>query len=410
MRPHICSAAVLSTILLMAQAAPAADVPVETGYRQHIESGVATATALSGLTETAISPLFGVTVRSAVVYFRTDENVRDALPWYYQPEFWVSLSIILVLLAAKGTVCEAMPFLKKPLDAAALIAGKPAALLAMPFVLGAFADSIVQPTLQVGSTLSAILFPSAQASIGSIASDTGTALAYAVCIVAGAVAYLAVWLVADTVDVFILLSPFPGVDAALKGARLAFIGALAALTATSPLAGMAACVIIIIIALYLAGWSFRLSVFGWVFAFDIILWRNRFEPDGETGAAAFSGSGLRGTVPMRTYGYLRRGDDGNLAFSYRPFLVGMRKTAAIADAPQRHAVGEGLLYPALLHMDAADRRTTVINFPPRYRGSEEALRAAFGAAGVEATMLLRGVRSCWNWITGRGPSVKTTAA
>ena len=76
----------------------------------------------------------------------------------------------------------------------------------------------------------------------------------------------------------------------------------------------------IIVSYFVAGWAFRLTVFGSVFCWDFLtLRRHRFVP-AENDNRMFAGPQLTG-VPVRSYGRLQQRTEGGLEFVYRPWLV-----------------------------------------------------------------------------------------
>jgi hypothetical protein len=157
------------------------------------------------------------------------------------------------------------------------------------------------------------------------------------------------------------------------------------LTATlNPWIGAALSVVVIIVAYLVAGWAFRLTVFGSVFSWDFFTLRRaryRVRPD----VNKLFASGNLPEVPARTYGRLRRSDTG-LTFTYRPWLVLAEKSAAVPAAGL--VVGKGLFFSTVL---SAENETWFL-LPPRYRGHEEQLSQTYGLGGVKAA----GLRRAWN--------------
>lgn len=343
---------------------------------QHSSSGERMNQAFVALTGEAINPLFGVTVLGVYNYFRTDEAFRHLLPVYYQPEVWIPLVIIMLLMLFNSTICEAIPFLKIPLNALGDVVNKAGAIVVMPMVIKMFADSVAAPIGNQFAWLADGMFPAAYAAESAAASGGVWSVAgWIIGAAVGVVVYLAVWLTFNMVDVLILICPFPGVDAALKTFRLSIIGILAGTNQISPTAALIIALAVVLVSFLMAGWSFRLSVFGFVYSTDLLFFRK--VPVSDAGVTAFSGDGLlaRRKLPMRTLGRLEKGADGRLAFSYRPWLVFGRKRIELGE-PGEFACGRGLLNPFLVADGQTD--TPLLRLPPRYRGQEPVMTAAFG--------------------------------
>ena len=85
--------------------------------------------------------------------------------------------------------------------------------------------------------------------------------------------------------------------------------------------------IIIGLAYFIAGWSFRLSHFGLVFVWDFVTRRrNRFVPD-QSANRMFLARKIN-EVPIRSYGKLLRDAQGSLVLIHRLWLV-LRERALV---------------------------------------------------------------------------------
>lgn len=329
--------------------------------------------AFVALTGEAINPLFGVTALGMYRYFTTPESLREGLPLYDQPAVWVPLLCIILLMLFNSTLCEAMPFLKIPLNSLGDIVNKAGAVAVLPLVVKMFADQFA--VVAGPEFASAGVFPLAFAGEMSVTSGLGWLAGAAL----GVVIYGAVWLTFNVIDVLIIVCPFPGVDAMLKSFRLSVIGVLAGARHLDPVVAFVLAACVVLVSLLLAGWSFRLSVFGLIFSTDILFFRKR--DVGSEGCRAFSCAALKAArgVPMRTWGVLERGDGGDLVFVYRPWLV-LGKRRVVIGLAGNFAAGRGLLNPFLI----ADGNVGApwLRLPPRYRGREEALAGCFNLCGV----------------------------
>src|SRR5690606_13863119 len=120
---------------------------------------------------------------------------------------------------------------------------------------------------------------------------------------------------------------------------------------------------------FVAGWAFRLTVFGSVACWDFFTRRHKRFRLLADGNRVFTGREIDG-VPIRTYGRLHQADDGALTLKFKPWLVLPERTLAVPR--EGLVVGRGFFYSEVLgHEKAADAATTLLLLPPRYRGHEE---------------------------------------
>ena len=341
--------------------------------------GVVAAETLSQVTGIAISPLMGVGAVGAWRYFQTPPAQRARLSWYAQPWFWIPSLVLVAMCFAKDAAGPVIPTaLKKPLDIAEVFENKLSGLIAtgaiIPLVLEMFRAVQPEAASLGGSGMGAIDL---------------TPLYGALMVPVALIAYAIVFLVSHTINILILISPFATVDAALKGFRLFLLSTVAGSSLVSSTAGAIWAGVLILCCLPLAGWAFRLAVFGHVFAWDIVTFRRkRFIPT-VTRNRAFLARKLDG-VPRRTFGHLTREADGSLVFSYRPWLVLAPRRVTLPRA--RYAIGRGFLHPELLEVRGTELED-VLDLPPRYCTHE----AEFGlACGVEDVRDV-GLLAAWSW-------------
>lgn len=335
--------------------------------------------AFVALTGEAVNPLFGVTALGIYNYFRTPDALRDGLPLYDQPIIWGPLLAIILLMLFNSTICEAMPFLKVPLNAIGDIVNKAGAVAVLPLVIKMFADAVAQPAAEQMMAMANYVFPVAYAGEAGAMQSVWFGLGWFAGAVVGFITYAAVWLTFNVVDVLILICPFPGIDALLKSIRLSIIGILAGSYQVSPTLALVIAVFVTLVSLLLAGWSFRLSVFGLIYSSDILFFRKSEVSDPDLGA--FSGIGLTASrnIPIRTWGRLHENDNGVLVFSYRPWLVMPRRDVSVGPV-ESFSCGRGLLNPFLVANDDPDKPW--LRLPPRYRGREDEIASLFGLKQV----------------------------
>jgi len=193
----------------------------------------------------------------------------------------------------------------------------------------------------------------------------------------GIAMFAIVWMASHAINVLILLSPWGAIDAALKGARTALLGLLTLTATINPWIGALLSLVVILVSYLVAGWAFRLTVFGSVFCWDFFTGRKgRFSPSRTAGNRMFSGSLLtKLKVPVRTYGDLSLDTDGKAwSFSYRPWLVGAVRTVRVE--PESSELGKGMFFSTL-----RDKDGTLFLLPPRYRDHEEELVSIYGISG-----------------------------
>ena len=385
----------LLVALLLPPAATAATKPAAADSSQakfvtETSPGLRAAQTLSEVTGIAISPLLGVGGIGAVKYLRASGAERARLSWYAQPWFWGPALLIVGLCLLKDSAGTVLPTsLKKPLDVLELFENKVSALVAtgavVPLVMEVF--QAVRPEAALHAPgFSALPFAAVDVSwLGNLLLVPVALLAYGV-----------VWVVSHSIHVLILISPFSTVDAALKAFRAALLASVVGLHWVNDYAGAIWAGIIVLLCLPLAGWALRLAVFGHLFAWDLLTFRRkRFKPEasapaGQGGQWAFSARDWR-ALPARTYGRVARNAAGELVFHYRPLLVLPPKSATLPAG--RYAIGRGMFHPELLRVEG-DSESGCLNFPPRYKGHEEALAQICGAAEVRDVGLL----AAWSWI------------
>lgn len=343
--------------------------------------GVEMAQALTTITGVAISPLLGVSAVGAWHSFRADASHRASLSWYAQPWFWITGLLIVALVFAKDVFGAALPpGWKKPFDVAELIENKLSALVAAGAFVPLFA-AVFEP-LQTTSL----------ANMGFAALDMSGV--YNVLVMPFAIAvFVVVFLASHAINILIILSPWGIIDAALKAARTALLSLLTLVSFINPWLGAILSIVVIIVAWFIAGWSFRLMVFGSIFSWDFVtLRRTRCEPEG-TAHRAFTARQIE-RAPIRSCGHLVKTADGALEFRYRPWLVLPRRSLKLpAD---QLAIGNGFLYPVMLR-EANAKETVLLNFPPRYCGNEAALAKCYGLP-LRDVGLYRGMKAAWRWL------------
>lgn len=336
------------------------------------------ARTITQVTGVAISPLLGTSAVGAWRYFETPLERRAGLPWFAQPWFWMPALGLVAVAFAKDAMGPVTPsVLKKPLDVAEVLENKVSGLVAagafVPLVVGAFG---MLPGTGPGDSAGA-----------GLAAATASPLVNTLLTPFAVVAFVVVWLLGHVINVLILISPFTTVDTVLKAGRTALLGTLVGTSFLDERVGAVWAGVIILAGALLAGWSFRITVLGSVFLWDVVSRRRRwFRPDPECNWVFLARE--MGEAPLRTYGKLRRDERNELRLTYRPFLVGREQSVSLPAG--EYCVGRGLLYADLLKREGDDT-TRVAILPPRYKGHEDAITRIYALAPPTDV----GLRAVW---------------
>lgn len=372
--------------LLSLLAIPALEAASPSSVNRGDRSPAAALTAsLSTVTGIAISPLMGTGVYGCYRYFTTEESARAALPWFAQVSFWLPALAVVAAVAFKDSLAAALPpGFKRPLDVLETIENKFSGLVAagaaVPFTMDALSKILAD---QAAAT------PAFQSS--GLAMLTAGAIDFSwllnlLTIPFGIFVFAVVWMASHAINVLILLSPWGAIDTALKAARTSLLGLITVSAMVDPWVGAGLSLVVILLSYLVAGWSFRLTVFGSLFCWDFFtLRRTRYNPQ-RSENRMFSGSLLKSDkVPVRTYGKLLPSGESNgvWRFVYRPWLLGPERSVSVSPASVE--LGEGLFISSLRTEDG-----TVFILPPRYRGHEEQLVTQYGIpGGVKPAGILR---------------------
>lgn len=378
---------------------PTTSTPAAKLKESMLPPGVSLSQGISEITGVAISPLTGVSVVGAWTYYKTQPHLRHRLPWYCHPGVWgTGLALLAVCFLKDFLGAAAPPLVKKPLDFLELFENKLSALVAsagfVPLVALAMAHfNQAQPQAVndlAGSGLAVIPL----ASVVDLTVHTPW-----VTIPVSLVAFAVVWLSAHAINVLIALSPFGIVDAGLKLVKLGLMALVAGATFIHPYAGAAVSLLLILIGFLVAGWSFRLTLFGTLMGFDFLLNRRAEAADLKVGVRGFLARRTQG-VPVRTAGRLRHDASSGLVFSYHPWLVLPERQIPLAVEDAHKVICKGLLHPSLAHREdsaSASTRSALILLP-RYRGLEDMIARHFGCQEVMDGALIRGFKAMRQWL------------
>jgi len=362
---------------------------------------------LAELTGEAMSPLLGIGLLGATAYLQAPTETRANLPWHL-PAVGLGGALLLVLCVAPKDSLPALPIsgvslVKKPLDAAEVVENKLSGALAMPLVVKSAAAALALPL--AGAVAGQLALPTAHAAGPASVALGGIAAAafYGMGVVLAAGAFALVWLTSHAVNVLVLLCPVGQAGTALKLARLVLLGFPVLCAAINPTLGLVVCATYFALAWWLAGWAFRLLVFGWVVSMDFLLLRWRRQKVDGAAVRAFA-TELEG-VPVRTYGTLARTEAGAVDFTFRPWLVLPTRTVRVAPSVVGLEVEKGFLSPEVVRVGPSRQVRALVRLPPRYRKREAAVAGALGVLPVREAALVRGFVDAWRWFKaqlGRG--------
>jgi hypothetical protein len=360
--------------------------------------------AVAAVTGIAISPLLGTAAYGAYQNMRAETpEQKAALPWYAHWSFFGPALLIVGVCAAKDTLGAAVPpGLKKPLDVLETIENKASGLVAAGAVVPFTMAAVSKMVLGGGSAAAGPALDASGLAMLPIGAFDSSALLSVLTIPFGVAMFALVWMASHAINVLILLSPWGAIDAALKAARTSLLGLLTLSATINPWLGAALSLVIVVVAYFVAGWAFRLTVFGSLFCWEFVTGKkNSFTP-AENDNRMFTGGDLPG-VPIRTYGRLVQRTEGGLEFYYRPWLVLPERSAKVPATAAQLAVGRGLFFSTI----ETESGGAVCTLPPRYRGHEETLVRAYRFSGVRDA----GLRKAWSALKGLfGGSAKSQPA
>lgn len=383
-------AAPLRAASAAAPAAPAAQSAPAAAPAANDKSPVAPyAKAVATVTGVAISPLLGTGALGVYEAWKAETpEQKAALPWYAKASFFIPALLIVGVCAAKDSFGAVVPpGWKKPLDVLETIENKASGLVAagavVPFTMASLSKMIVASAPAVPDGDAMLHTGTATIAVGAI---DWSWLLNILTVPVGVAVFAVVWLASHAINALILLSPWGAIDAVLKGARTALLGLITITAMLDPWISVALSAIVILVAYLVAGWAFRLTIFGTIFSWDFLTFRkSRFKVVEKGENLLFSSNTLtQQGVPMRTYGRLRHEpENGKLVFRYRPWLVLPERSADVKLAAP--SVGEGLFISSI-----EDGEETAFVLPPRYRGHEaEVARAYAIEGGVRPVGLLK---------------------
>jgi hypothetical protein len=329
---------------------------------------------------TGQSPWLVMAARGAYQYFTTPADQQNRLSITARPWFFGTLSVLLLLVAIKDSVLTFLGPMKMPLDVLGElfhVAGGAAGIAYLGDVAFSTPDASVHPVADVPQTTSWLL-PTLTWLMASIV-------------------HLAVWVVFNSIEVAIILNPFPFVDTALKSARTTLVGILSGASAIHPILGFLLALPIFLCCVFVMPIALRMTRLGWVFCFDTLArWFGLAGSSLPQQTMAFTWGRLPG-VSLLAYGVVSRTAEGGLVYTVRRMGVLWHRAVPL---PADCYVGIGTLTPMLLS-DEGGTATDLLLFPPRYNGREPALAQQLGIGRVENVSLGASLRAFWRRLRGK---------
>ncbi|MGL6076302.1 MAG: hypothetical protein ACRC8S_19285 [Fimbriiglobus sp.] len=313
---------------------------------------------------TGKSPWLVMGAGGAIQYFKTNEADRSQLGYFAQPYVFGPILLLVLLVIFKDTLLTWASVLKAPLNALAEF---------MHMAGGGLAF------LYLGELASEFAGPSAGAEFARLADNTisdaspppsGSNVYATLVFLMMSCIHLAVWIVFNSVEVAIILNPFPFVDTLLKAGRTAVIGAITGAAEIHPILGFLLAAPIILGCIILIPTALRLTILGWVYSRDGLM-RLFVAPDLSGPTRGFASWHLPG-VRMLTYGRVERTEAGWEFVYKRLFLAWTRRVPLPSEGL---AIGIGILNPGLL---VGEEKRSLVRFSPKYTGREQELAQKLG--------------------------------
>jgi hypothetical protein len=371
--------------------ASAKDAPTQKQAKSTLSAGEKVCDKLSLSALVGKSPWLVIGTGGAYQYLTANETEREKLGFFAQPWVWGTLLVLVLIVAFKDTILSAASYLKAPLNALAEMFHTAGGVVGVAY-LGtvAFGDPNTGPDSSTAS-LGATLFATEPA--GALMAHQIGEFALWVCMCA---VHVAVWIVFNTVEVVILLNPFPFLDTILKSGRTAVIGIIAGAAQIHPVLGFVAALPIILGSFLLVPLALRFTVVGYVFTADTLKRMFGAAPPTNGPVRAFASWSLPGTR-LYTFGTVEPGTNG-WEFVFRRFFFLWKKHVPIPT--EGVAVSSGILTPSLVKGKPDGGHSTLLRFPPRYGGKEAELAQRLGLGEVVDGSLGHTLSAAWQQFKG----------
>ena len=214
--------------------------------------------SFSMITGLAVSPALGAGAMSAWRWWKTPRELRDGLPFYCHPWFFLALLAVAALFMVNGWLGTLFPLLEKPMQIVEQFETRLAALMATPLLFDILADLV--PDVQV-PTVAAVR--AAGFAFPEVDLFLGVSLAFL------AFSFVVVLLLTLATNVVILLSPFAFVDTLVRVFRGLFLLALVGASLLHPALGALLSGALLVAALVVLRWTARIADYGLTAVADV---------------------------------------------------------------------------------------------------------------------------------------------
>ena len=337
--------------------------------------------SFSMITGLAVSPALGAGAMSAWRWWKTPRELRDELPFYCHPWFFLALLAVAALFMVNGWLGTLFPLLEKPMQIVEQFDTRLAALMATPLLFDILADLV--PDVQV-PTVAAVR--AAGFAFPEVDLFLGVSLAFL------AFSFVVVLLLTLATNVVVLLSPFAFVDTLVRVFRGLFLLALVGASLLHPALGALLSGALLVAALVVLRWTARIADYGLTAVADVATRRSARMRHLEFPLLGFGCKGLgkharfaRIKVNMKADGtYFHK--NGRLC----------RKEETTADFILIKSLRR--LWIAKL-TDPADPSAVqrLVELPARYYGHEEEIARLLDCP-IEETASRAGVRAALAWL------------
>ncbi|MDW7773680.1 MAG: hypothetical protein SCH71_12405 [Desulfobulbaceae bacterium] len=376
-------------------------------------NGEIIAAEISRATGLAISPILGLSVLGAYTYYTTPAAERTDMPWHARPAFWGPLLTVLLGIFLKDSAKIALPkILLMPLDAVeTLLEKNVSAILALLVILSSITGRGIDQLHFPGLTPDLFLQPAYAAGYPGTAASSGLPEIGVLSLVL-IIVFAVVWVVGQSFNFLILLSPFSWLDLLLTGFKNSILALLLGAYLINPFLGLGTALVFIVFSFFLFARSYRFVIFGTLFAADILFKKSRREPPDNGRIQAFTGSAVAG-APSMSYGCLAA-EKETLVFHYRPWLILPSRTVETSFVPSQCEVGKGMVSPVILA--ARENRKsyrTLFRLRPLYHCHENKVAETLGLKGIRDVTFGRSLREGLAWLreqTGLQTKEKNEAA
>jgi hypothetical protein len=347
--------------------------PSKNEVRKVYQEGQSASKALDKLCTSSLtgkSPWLVMGAGGAIQYYKTPDAERDQLGYFAQPYIFGPILVLVLLVLCKDTLLTWASILKAPLNALAEfmhMAGGAFALLYLGELASEFGvKSAGQEFVQLDNGTISDASPT----------STGSNVYATILFLMMSVVHIAVWIVFNSVEVAIILSPFPFVDMVLKSMRTALIALITGAAEIHPTLGFLFAAPIILLCILLIPTAIRFTILGWVYSRDGLMRLFR-APDLSGPVRGFSSWNMPG-VQLLSYGRIERTGTG-WEFVYPRLFVGWSRRVPLPA--ENLAIGIGILNPSLFHEDG-DAKKAWVRFSPKYTGRESELAQALGLTKI----------------------------